>query len=185
MLITKRWPLPGSNTTQSRSEQLIIRQIVQVQSVLRSEGEAVFLNLSSEKGIFLERFRTWLSSRLWRFIFYSWRHVEWIKHKKIWMTGLSLGNFTCNNTNPGPHLSHVISVVKSSVNTAKTGPSCSLQGVYYPVFHQGILLLCWSSFFSRMWGRGTTPSFRPGVWEAVSRPQSHLTAHGLGTGEGS
>ena len=60
MLITKRWPLPGSNTTQSRSEQLIIRQIVQVQSVLRSEGEAVFLNLSSEKGIFLERFRTWL-----------------------------------------------------------------------------------------------------------------------------
>ena len=58
MLITERWPLPGSNAIQSRSEQLITRQIVQVQSVLRSEGEAVFLNLSSEKSIFLERFRT-------------------------------------------------------------------------------------------------------------------------------
>lgn len=74
------------------------------------------------------------------------------------MTSLSLRNFTDNNTNPGPHLSNVVSSVKSSVNTAKKDPSRSLQGLYHLVLHHSIITF-FGLFFSRMsQGEATPPA---------------------------
>lgn len=49
------------------------------------------------------------------------------------MTSLSLRTFIGNNTNPGLHLSNVISLVKSSVDAAKT------EEPLLPVLHHGII----------------------------------------------